>query len=150
MAIIHRDTDYAIRALVRLSRSDEVIAASSMAEWEEVPEHFLRKIMQRLKSAELVDSTQGPFGGYSLAVDPDEISLRDIVEAMQGRVVVNACFDDPDVCDQTQECPVHRRLASLQTTIESWMEDLTLAEMASDVNSEGSENDEQPEVSRTG
>jgi len=150
MAIIHRDTDYAIRALVRLADADDVLAASSMADQEQVPEHFLRKIMQRLKSAGLVESTQGPFGGYSLAVEPAGINLLDIVEAMQGRVVVNACFDDPSVCEQMNECPVHRRLESLQDTIETWMEDLTLADIASDLNSEGSENDEQPEVSRTG
>ncbi len=150
MAVIHRDTDYAIRALVRLTRADEVVPTSSMADQEEVPEHFLRKIMQRLKAAGLVESTQGPFGGYSLALKPGDIDLRKIVEAMQGRVVVNACFDDPSVCDNVGDCNIHRRLGSLQNIIESWMEDLTLADMASDMNTEGSESDEQPEVSRTG
>jgi len=150
MAVIHRDTDYAIRALVRLTRADEVVSTSSMADQEEVPEHFLRKIMQRLKSAGLVDSIQGPYGGYNLAVEPAGIHLRDIVEAMQGRVVVNACFDDPGICDNVEECSVHHRLESLQEIIESWMEDVTLADMAFDLKNEGSESDEQSEVSRTG
>ena len=149
MAVIHRDSDYAIRALVQLSVTEEVIAASEMAEQEDVPEHFLRKIMQRLKDAELVDSTQGPFGGYSLAADPAEVSLLDIVEAIQGRIVVNACFDDPSICDRLDDCPVHEQLADLQGEIETWMRDLTLADIVSELKNEET-GDEQPEMSRTG
>jgi len=66
MPVIHRDTDYALRALAQLARTGEVMSVSALAEAEHVPQDFLRKIMQKLQGAHLVQSTQGPLGGYSL------------------------------------------------------------------------------------
>ena len=67
MPIIRRETDYALRALTRLALDGGSLAVSTLAEEEDVPPEFLRKIMQRLNQAGIVESSQGPFGGYRLA-----------------------------------------------------------------------------------
>ncbi|MFP4027614.1 MAG: RrF2 family transcriptional regulator [Candidatus Brocadiia bacterium] len=130
MAIIHRDTDYALRAMVHLAHSAETEPVSVLAEDESVPEDFLRKIMQRLKTAGLVESSQGPFGGYGLARSADRITLHDVVKAVQGPLTVNACFDDPEICENVKVCALRRRLGTLQKEIESWFDGINLADIA--------------------
>jgi Rrf2 family protein len=134
MAVIRRDSDYAVRALSELARGGrDVVSVGVLAEQIRVPEEFLRKIMQRLNAHDIVSSTRGPFGGYSLARDSREISLGDVVEAVQGEIVVNECFEDPEICDNVRVCALRHRLRNLQDEIDSWLNGITLAEIVEDV-----------------
>ncbi len=117
MAIIKRETDYALRALVELAREGKCLSAGTIAEREDIPEVFLRKIMQELKAAGIVESRQGPFGGYLLAAPPQDVSVLDVLEAVQGPLVMNECFAEPQVCSRVDFCPVRRRLAELQVEL---------------------------------
>ncbi len=132
MAIINRDTDYALRALRSLALAGEVAPVSALAEGEEVPELFLRKIMQRLHAAGIVESRQGPAGGYKLARPAERISFLDVVEAMQGPLVVNECFGEPGVCRAAPHCPLRRRLAVLQRELTGKLAEMSLAEVVRD------------------
>ena len=127
MPVIHRDTDYAVRALALLAQGGEVTPVSALAEAECVPEDFLRKIMQKLHRAGLVESEQGPFGGYKLARDPDEVTLLDVTVAVQGPIVMNACFADPQVCRNVKSCGLRRQLLLLQQDLESRFAGISLA-----------------------
>ncbi len=133
MAIITRETDYAVRALARLAREGDWLAVSQIAEQEDVPEHFLRKIMQRLNEAGMVASRQGPFGGYRLAVPSEGITVLEILEAIQGPLVMNACFEDPDICDRVEFCPVRKRLAELQIELNARLSELSLTSIFEDI-----------------
>lgn len=133
MAIIHRDTDYALRALAHLARRGEVLPVRELAEAEDVPEDFLRKIMQKLQHGGLVSSMQGPLGGYSLRRDPEEITLGDVVAAVQGSIAFNACFEDPAICSRVKVCALRRKLASLQHELDGWLENITVADLAGEV-----------------
>lgn len=113
MPVIHRDTDYAIRAVAHIAASKDVLSASWLSGIEDVPADFLRKILQKLKSSGLLSSVQGPTGGYVLCRPAEQISLYDIIVAMQGPVSMNACFDDPGICGNVETCPVRRELESL-------------------------------------
>ncbi len=126
MAVIKRETDYAMRALARLAEAEEWLPAGTLAADAEVPEDFLRKIMQRLCAAELVESRQGPFGGYRLAVPPEKVTVLDVLETIQGPLVMNECFADPDVCTRTEFCPLRRRLVELQVELNASLAELTL------------------------
>jgi len=128
MAVINRDTDYALRALEELARAGRVLPVSSLAEQQDVPAVFLRKIMQRLHRAGIVLSRQGPFGGYSLARPPEDISFRDVVEAVQGPIVMNECFATPQVCRRTQ-CPIKEALAHVAAELNARLERLRLADV---------------------
>jgi Rrf2 family iron-sulfur cluster assembly transcriptional regulator len=130
MAVITRETDYAFRALARLAAEGEFLPVSALAEAVDVPEVFLRKIMQRLHGAGLVESRQGPFGGYRLHGGPDEVSLLDVVEATQGPLVMNECFAEPEVCKGTESCPLRARLQSMQEDLSAQLAGMSLAQLA--------------------
>jgi Rrf2 family protein len=129
MPIITRETDYALRALARLADGNEFLPVSALAEEADAPEGFLRKIMQTLHRAELVESRQGPFGGYRLAVPPDQVSLLEVMEVVQGEFAVNECFRSPSVCERSPDCPVRGQLRRLQRSIAREFAGVTLADM---------------------
>jgi Rrf2 family protein len=117
MALITRETDYALRALARLALADRNVPVSQLAETEDIPTVFLRKIMQRLQKAGFVTSRQGALGGYRLVVEPEELSMGDVVEAVQGPVALNACLTDEGLCARVDWCPFREKLEDLQDTL---------------------------------
>ncbi|MHC4481310.1 MAG: RrF2 family transcriptional regulator [Planctomycetota bacterium] len=133
MAIIKRETDYALRVLVRMATEPRFVPVSVLAEQEDVPELFLRKIMQRLQRAEIVESRQGPFGGYRLAHPAEQVFLLDVVETVQGPLVMNECFGDAGVCSRMEVCPMRTRLAELQVRLNAELAEVSIAEVAEEL-----------------
>jgi len=84
--IYSRSAEYAIRAFVHLAQVPEgkYAMVKNIAEQEDIPAHFLAKILQQLARKGLLRSSKGPTGGFALRVDPAEIRLLDIVEALDG------------------------------------------------------------------
>ena len=136
MAIVKRETDYALRALAKLGRTRDFLSVSALAQDEDVPEVFLRKIMQRLHAAGIVESRQGPFGGYRLARPPEQITLLDLVETVQGPLVMNECFAAEETCGRTETCPFRSRLAEVQVELNAKLDKMTLAEIVREVPAE--------------
>lgn len=131
MAVIRRETDYALRALARLAGEEEgYLSVSALAEEADVSVMFLRKIMQRLHRAHIVASRQGPFGGYRLARPAREISLLDVLEAVQGPLVVNECFESPGICGRTGTCLVRRELGKLADGLTGRLAEITMDQLA--------------------
>jgi len=130
MAIIRRETDYAFRALAALAQSDGFLSVTALAEEVDVPPVFLRKIMQRLHAARIVESRQGLLGGYKLAVPARDVSLLDVVETVQGPLVMNECFTEAEVCKRVDFCPVRSRLVELQVELNAQLADISIADIA--------------------
>jgi len=133
MALVQRETDYALRALARLAAEDDFVAVSALAESEDVPEKFLRKIMQGLQRAGLVQSRQGSFGGYRLAVPASQVTLLGAMEVVQGPLVVNECFAQPEICQRVAHCPLRRRMEELQDRICGMLQDIRVSDLANEV-----------------
>lgn len=129
MPIITRETDYALRALARLGEEGGFASVSTLSEEVDVPEGFLRKIMQTLHRAGIVESRQGPFGGYRLSADPEEITMLDVLETVQGPVAINECFRSPEVCNRTPDCPLRNHLAKLQAGLAEEMDGIALSDL---------------------
>ncbi len=105
---ISRRTDYAIRILLELARSDGTpVSIRTIAERQDVPYAFARGIGSELVSAGLAESRRGVTGGLVLAKVPEDISLLDIVDAMQGGVSVAVCTSDQQWCTRMGGCSVH-------------------------------------------
>ncbi|MCD6416661.1 MAG: Rrf2 family transcriptional regulator [Planctomycetes bacterium] len=132
MAVITRETDYALRALIRLAQGPGAIPVRALAEREDAPEPFLRKIMQRLHRAGIVKSYRGPFGGYALAVPSSDITLLRLLETVQQPLVMNECFVKPEMCHRVKFCPVRRRLAELQEDLNTELDDIRLSDLVKD------------------
>jgi Rrf2 family protein len=132
MELIRQDTDYTVRALVHLAahRESGPIAAKLLAGACDIPEDFAYKILQKLGKAGIVESHMGVQGGFALARDPEEISLLEIVEVVQGPVAVRRCLlGKEEVCPRHHSCPVAAKLGGLQDVIVTSLKNMTLAEI---------------------
>ena len=106
---ITRRTDYAIRILLELARSDgDPVSVRTLATTQEVPYAFARGIQRDLAAAELVQTRRGASGGVVLGRDPRDISLLDVVRATQTSDSCSVCTRDPTWCSRMGGCVVHR------------------------------------------
>ncbi len=105
---ITRETDYAIRCVYYLScKGGEVTMVDEISKKMYTPKSFLAKILQKLARADIVKSYRGVKGGFTLAKKPRDINLLDVIEAVQGPVVMNICAVDSKVCRFSKTCAIH-------------------------------------------
>jgi Rrf2 family transcriptional regulator, iron-sulfur cluster assembly transcription factor len=100
--------EYAIHGLVYLASagSDAATMVSDIARATSVPESYLRKVFQQLAKAGLVASHRGVKGGFSLGRVPAEITLKDVVEAIDGSLPAYTCLKAARGCSLDEACPV--------------------------------------------
>lgn len=132
MDILRRNTDYALRMMVNLARNYQKGPEStrSLANAEEVPYQLACKLMQRLSNTGFVESCMGARGGYRLAGKPSDISILDVIEAIQGPVSVNRCLLNVNSCSRQGNCPITARLKGLQENLNSYLSGVKLEELA--------------------
>jgi Rrf2 family iron-sulfur cluster assembly transcriptional regulator len=106
---ITRQADYAIRAVRYLAKqgSTQRVATSIVAREMKIPASFLAKIISQLSIAGLLHTSRGAHGGVSLAREPKDISVLDVVEAIDGPILLNECVGDTKSCVFEDECLVH-------------------------------------------
>ncbi|MBE0536545.1 MAG: Rrf2 family transcriptional regulator [Phycisphaerae bacterium] len=131
MNILRQNSDYALRAMVNLAEryDSEVISTRQLSKDEDIAYPFAAKILQKLAAAGLVTSTMGPHGGFALSRRPQDISLLDVVGAVQGEVTVNTCFMTGHTCPRQPKCRIKPRIAALQEHIEDYLKQMTLADL---------------------
>ena len=105
---ITRQADYAVRAIYYLSMigTDKRASTSKIAKEQHIPPSFLAKIISQLSVAGLLHTSRGARGGVSLARDPKDITMLDVVEAIDGPILLNECVADSGNCDFTEDCPM--------------------------------------------
>ena len=121
--------DYAIRAVLALSRAPEGewLSARRVAAEQRVPERFLPQVMRDLVRAGLVEGTVGRSGGYRLAKPATEISLLDVVEAVEGDSRRRVCILRGGPCVLTGSCDVHAVFAAAQDDVLGRLRSTTVA-----------------------
>jgi Rrf2 family protein len=124
---ITQETDYAVRCILYLARcsGETPIMIETISAEMCIPRSFLAKILQRLARAELVRSFRGVKGGFQLSRPPAKISLRHVVEAIEGPIAMNRCTLDPKRCDFSSTCTVHPVWQSLQELVVDYLEKTT-------------------------
>jgi Rrf2 family protein len=138
MLRLSKKADYALIAMKHLAvRGDRSAPASSsareIAELYDIPIELLAKVLQRLVRRGLLASQQGTHGGYQLAQLPSQISVADVIQAIEGPVTVTACSTDEGTCDQFAKCNVRDPLWRVRERILSALGECTIAELAADV-----------------
>jgi len=101
-----------------------------LAQAGEIPEHFVLKILQSLVRARLIQSQRGAGGGFTLAVDPQEITLLDVVEAIEGPTALNNCLSHGIGCSRKGWCPAHTVWAEAQEAMVAVLRRATIAALA--------------------
>lgn len=104
---ITRQADYAVRAVLYLAQlgEDQRAATSQIAQEQQIPPSFLAKIVSQLSVAGLLQTSRGARGGVSLARDPEQISLLEVIEAIDGPILLNDCVGNGD-CTFGDDCPM--------------------------------------------
>jgi Rrf2 family iron-sulfur cluster assembly transcriptional regulator len=115
--MLTREADYALRTVDYLAHEapGESVSARLLAEALDIPYRFERQILGRLRDAGLVESRRGGRGGVTLAVNPESLSLLDVVRAVGDRATsLNTCTCTPEQCERSGRCRVHPKLVSVQ------------------------------------
>jgi Rrf2 family protein len=116
---ITRQADYAVRAVLYLAQlgPEQRAATSQIAQEEQIPPSFLAKIVSQLSVAGLLQTSRGARGGVSLARSPEEISLLEVVEAIDGPILLNECISGSGTCTFGESCPMRPVWCDTQTEL---------------------------------
>lgn len=116
---ITRETDYAIRCVYYLkNKPDEVTMVDEIAREMSIPKSFLAKILQKLSRAKIVRSYRGVKGGFQLAKKPEDISIYDVIKAIEGLIAMNVCAVDKKKCSLSSKCTIHPIWVELREEVE--------------------------------
>lgn len=104
-----RAGEYAVRCVLFVAGCDpgEIVRRQDIASAMQIPSEFLSKIAQQLARSGFIEIVQGPKGGYRLLKTPEEITLLDVVEAVNGEIFLNDCVMRPESCFRNAECSVY-------------------------------------------
>jgi len=126
---ITRETDYGIRCVYYLAcKGGEVTMVDEIARKVYSPKSFVAKILQKLARADIVKSYRGVKGGFTLAKKPKDINLLDVIEAVQGPVVMNVCALDKRLCRLSKTCSIHPVWVDVRKQVERLLRKRTFAD----------------------
>jgi Rrf2 family protein len=127
---ITRQADYAVRAIYYLSTLEEGqrAATSQIAKEQHIPPSFLAKIISQLSVSGLLHTSRGARGGVSLAKDPKEVTMLDVIEAIDGPILLNECVNDAHGCKFEKECPMKQLWCEIQDDLVERLSGKTFAD----------------------
>ena len=116
---ITREGDYGIRSVLYLARQPfkKISFVNEISEEYKIPRSFLAKILQKLVKGKIVRSYRGVKGGFSLAQQAKEISVLNVLEAIEGKLAMNICLPDKKQCNFSRQCPVSAVWATAQSKV---------------------------------
>ena len=131
MPFISRGAEYAIRAMLDVAATEGRAQKTTkeVAEHQGIPKVFLPKIVQRLVQAGLLRAHRGPAGGIALSRPPDQVNMRQIIEAMDGPIALNTCLILPGESPRESNCPIHEVWVKTQRNLLESLESITLADL---------------------
>lgn len=131
MIRITRQTDYGIILLTHLAAEppETIHAARDAAKACRLPLPMVSKILKTLAREGILVSHRGVKGGYSLARDPDLVTVGDIIRALEGPIGMTECSLNPGTCEQEQLCPVRINWQRISLAVREALEKIPLSEM---------------------
>jgi Rrf2 family protein len=129
---ITRQADYAVRAVLYLSKigEDRRAATSQIAEEQQIPPSFLAKIVSQLSVAGLLQTSRGARGGVSLARSPEDISVLEVVEAIDGPILLNECVANQGNCVFGDTCSMRPLWCDTQSELVTRLKSTTFDQFA--------------------
>jgi Rrf2 family protein len=129
---ITRTGEYGLRGLLFLANQppDKVALISEISKGQNIPEAFLAKIFQRLSKAGLLRSIRGVNGGFSLGKPAHEITMREIIEVLEGPIVLNRCLLREGECEEEKVCPLYPVWEEMQQSILEILDRTTMEDLA--------------------
>jgi Rrf2 family protein len=126
--------DYGLMAIhyIAIHGDDGAVSAKRIAEEFSIPQERLAKILQRLAKKRLITSQNGPKGGYVLTRAAREVTVGQVVRALEGPVRIVSCMVEKDDCPQFSRCNLRRPVQKIQASISSLLDTMTLEELTVD------------------
>lgn len=123
--------EYAIRALIHMAPDGDItrFQAKKVCEKAGIPESFTRKIFQSLVNGGFLHAVRGPGGGYALTQAPEDITLFEVILAVDGPDTFSGCILGLKQCDADQPCPLHQTWSEGKKNLLETLESKTLADM---------------------
>jgi Rrf2 family protein len=133
---ITRQADYAVRTVLHLARmgDSERAATRIVAEEQNIPPSFLAKIISQLAIAGLLHTSRGARGGVTLARDPRDITLLEVVEAIDGPIQLNVCVDSDGACTFDEVCPIRPVWCDAQTELVTRLKGTSFGDLLASTN----------------
>lgn len=122
---------YGLRALVYLAGTGQMATRDTISAEAKIPRRLLARVLATLSRAGLVTSQEGRGGGSRLARAPEEVTLREAVEALEGPFEVTKCIMEDRFCGGGAPCAMHEAWEEGQETILEYLESQTLSEFVS-------------------
>jgi len=131
---VSRRADYAIRMMMQLAREPDgvPVPARTIGSRQGVPVEFARAIASDLASAGLLKAKRGTGGGIRLSKDPCDISVYDILRAVDGGASMSDCTSDPGYCERSSFCPMHQVWRNTEGHLEQYLSTVRLDALVSD------------------
>jgi len=129
---VTREGDYGIRSVLYLSRQPfkKVSFVNEISEEYKIPRSFLAKILQKLVKAKIVRSYRGVKGGFSLARQARDITVLEVLEAIEGKLALNICVSDKKKCSFSKHCPSHLLWLNVQAKVVDTLKKSNFEELA--------------------
>jgi len=115
----------AIHGMILVARSDKLVNVNHIAELTSSSRHHVAKVFQRLVKEDFINSNRGPSGGFSLKMDPSDISFLNIYEAIEGKIVITKCPLDKPICP-FEKCIFENVIKDLTLDFRNYLEKQTL------------------------
>ncbi|NTU97633.1 MAG: Rrf2 family transcriptional regulator [Chlorobiaceae bacterium] len=130
MKVLTKKTDYAIRALLMLAASNgRYLSAKAISDEQDIPYQFLRGLLQELIRLGHVVSKEGARGGFMISRDPDEIRVKQLIEAFQGKVQVSECMFRKQICANRAKCVLRHEIMRIEEVVNNEFERITIGSL---------------------
>lgn len=126
---ITKGVDYVLRILICLEGQSSPISMPKMVEMTKISYHNVMKIVQLLTKLEIVETKQGKYGGILLKKNLTDISLKEIIEFIEGPILLSDCFHEDCDCSGLPNCQIKSVLGHVQNQIVTILEDTKIKEM---------------------
>ncbi len=134
MKLITKNTDYAVRTLIHLTRTgDRFVPSREIAEQRGIPLNFLRRIIQEMAREGLLETREGKSGGARLAMNPDEIELTRLIELFQGKVSLTDCIFRRKICPNRSRCVLRARIGRIENLVRAELAGITVGGLVKDI-----------------
>jgi Rrf2 family cysteine metabolism transcriptional repressor len=123
---------YGIRAIAFLTKENKCCSVREISIKEHIPFEYLEKIFSKLKKADLVSVKRGSQGGYALSRDPKDISVGQVVQALDGKFNPVQCTNGQYICPQSCGCLATKMWHKIQTAFISTLDSISLSSLIND------------------
>lgn len=130
MNLITRNTDYAIRALCYIVKSNkDIVSVKELVEGLKMPRPFLRKVLQELNKKGILRSYKGKNGGFVLATRPEKIYIGKLIEIFQGPIKFQEHTFKKEICPEIESCVLKKKIDAMEKYTISRLNSLSIASL---------------------